>query len=86
VAVQPSDPKTQVLGPSGALTGSLVPAAGKLVCADSNSFRFSGNFGPLPGDATACGEHQVSAYALFYATLLSEVSMFAGLRFKGCSV
>jgi hypothetical protein len=75
VAVQPSDPKTMVLGPSRALTGSLVPAAGKLVCDDSNSFRFSGNFGPLPADATACGEHQVSAVVPFYVTLLSRSSL-----------
>jgi hypothetical protein len=37
----------------------LVPAAGKLVCGESNSFQFSGTFGLLPVDGTACGEHQV---------------------------
>jgi hypothetical protein len=62
VAVQPSDPKTRVMGPTGALTGSLVPAAGKLVCGEGNSFRFSGSFGPLPTDGTGCGDHQVNRY------------------------
>jgi hypothetical protein len=80
VAVQPSNPKTRVLGPAGALTGSLVPAAGKLVCGDSNSFRFSGNFGPLETDATSCGEHQVwlRAGCLFYC-VLRLVSLLYGV-------
>ncbi|WIA24061.1 hypothetical protein OEZ85_013674 [Tetradesmus obliquus] len=86
VAVQPTDPKTAVLGPAGALTGSLVPAAGKLVCADSSSFRFSGTFGPLPVDGTACGEHQAILIATIKPQGLNDTALAAAAAVKATAV
>lgn len=59
-AVAPADATRRIVGAAAALSGDLVPAAGKVICG-SESFNFTGSFGPLPAGA-GCGEAYVSKH------------------------
>ncbi|KAF8060281.1 tyrosine--tRNA ligase 1 [Scenedesmus sp. PABB004] len=54
-AVSPADAAARVVGPVGALTGTLVPSAGKIMCEDA-SFTFAADF--APASWSTCGDHQ----------------------------